>query len=356
MDARHETETIPRPRAAAASAGRGQRAERAVPAGPGEAGGPADVSASRAWGAYCLCNDVVLDWALALFESLRTYEPELELRLIPYDERMDEIARVAARFGYSVLESPEIAALDALGRRFYPEEEFAARGFRKLAAFQGPFDRFFSFDSDVVVLGPLGPLGRAIESAGADLAHFDTDLDQVYRPGPLRDELVAGRDARGFNAGLFAARRGWLSSASLAAEPGSWAPAGATCWSRTRSNRSSISTPIGRGRRRPRPTSCCRSTARLAGRTSGASRRRATAFDCAARGDGTRGGSSSPRTGPARRLARRCPTPSSIATSSRAAARVSPRPIDRRGARRQRDRGWPEARSAASPSSRFRGR
>ncbi|MCB1008251.1 MAG: hypothetical protein KDB94_05070 [Acidobacteria bacterium] len=131
---------------------------------------------------------------------------------------MDEIARVAARFCYSVLESPEIAALDALGRRFYPEEEFAARGFRKLAAFQGPFDRFFSFDSDVVVLGPLGPLGRAIESAGADLAHFDTDLDQVYRPGPLRDELVAGRDARGFNAGLFAARRGWLSSASLAAE------------------------------------------------------------------------------------------------------------------------------------------
>lgn len=178
--------------------------------------GPPYAGAAR-WGAFCLCNDGVVDWALALFESLRTFEPELELRLIPFDDRVDRVRAAAGRYGYALFETPEIEALDALGRRFYPGDDFAARGFRKLAAFQGPFDYFFSFDSDVAVLGPLAPLCRRIEARRPDLVHFDTDLDQVYRPGELREAMVARGDARGFNAGLFAARRSWLSAASLAA-------------------------------------------------------------------------------------------------------------------------------------------
>mgnify|MGYP006381690867 CR=1 FL=1 len=43
------------------------------------------------WGVYCLANDLVLDWALALFESLREFAPELPLLVIPYDERQVEL-------------------------------------------------------------------------------------------------------------------------------------------------------------------------------------------------------------------------------------------------------------------------
>jgi hypothetical protein len=166
------------------------------------------------WGIYTLANDGVFDSAQALFESVKTFAPELPLRIIPYDGRQDRLSGMARQFGYSYFESPLIEALDRLGRSFYPEQDFAARGFRKLASFEGAFDRFLFLDTDVVALSPLVPLLEAMQAAQADLVHFDTDLDQVYRPGPLRERMVA-KGARGFNAGLFGGRKGALTVPSL---------------------------------------------------------------------------------------------------------------------------------------------
>lgn len=170
---------------------------------------------TRGWGIYCLANDLVLDWALALLESLREYAPGLPLLVIPYDERQGALGRRLAAGGHGFLEHAEIEALHRLGRRFYPDDEFAARGFRKLAAFSGPFERFFLLDSDVVALSPLAELAAAVERAQPDLVHFDTDPDQVYRPGPLRDALTAAGRGRGFNAGLLIGRRGLLDAARM---------------------------------------------------------------------------------------------------------------------------------------------
>lgn len=168
------------------------------------------------WGIFCLANDLVLEWALALLESLREFAPGLPVRVIPYDERQQELGRRLAAAGHAPFDHPEVEALHRLGRRFYPDDEFAARGFRKLAAFSGPFERFFLLDSDVLALSPLGELIAAVERSPADLVHFDTDPDQVYRPGPLRDALVAGGRGRGFNAGLLIGRRGLLDAARMA--------------------------------------------------------------------------------------------------------------------------------------------
>lgn len=172
-------------------------------------------AAEAALGVYTLANDTVIDRALALFESVKTFAPTLPLRVIPYDPRQQLLADCVRRFGYAYFESPEQDALQAIGERFYPASEFAARGFRKLAAFEGPFERFLFLDSDVVALSPITTILGALESADVDLVHFDTDLDQVYRRGPLRERLVAN-GARGFNCGLFAGRRGALTVARLA--------------------------------------------------------------------------------------------------------------------------------------------
>ncbi len=179
---------VSRPRAVAESLGR-------APGAPAEP-----------WGIYTLANDGVFDSAVALFESLHTFAPGLPVRVIPYDDRQQRLAAATRAFGYSYFESPAIDALHDLGREFYPDQDFAARGFRKLAAFEGPFERFLFLDSDVVALSPLLPLLESFAASRADLLHFDTDLDQVYRPGPLRDRFHA-RGARGFNAGLFGGRQ-----------------------------------------------------------------------------------------------------------------------------------------------------
>jgi lipopolysaccharide biosynthesis glycosyltransferase len=168
------------------------------------------------WAIYCLGNDAVLDWLLALFESLREFGPRLPVRVIAYDDRQEALSREVARRGYSYFRHSEIEAMHGIGRRFYPHDDFAARGFRKLAAFSGPDDRFLVVDSDVVALTPLEELCMALEG-DADITHFDTDPDQVYRPGSLRASLEANGGGRGFNAGLFAGRRGALDSSRLAA-------------------------------------------------------------------------------------------------------------------------------------------
>ncbi len=171
-------------------------------------------AAGAAIGVYTLANDAVMDWALALFESVKTIAPTIPLCVIPYDARQGLLSDRVRRFGYSYFESPEQEALQAIGERFYPANEFAARGFRKLAAFEGPFERFLFLDSDAVALSSIEAILGALEIAEIDLAHFDTDLDQVYRPGALRERLVA-HGARGFNCGLFAGRRGALTAQRL---------------------------------------------------------------------------------------------------------------------------------------------
>ena len=168
-----------------------------------------------ALGVYTLANDGVLDWALSLFESVKTFAPGLPLCVIPYDSRQQQLAERVRLFGYSYFTAPEQDTLQAIGERFYPTSDFAARGFRKLAAFEGPFEHFLFLDSDAVALSPIEVILRALEDANFDLVHFDTDLDQVYRPGSLREQLVAG-GARGFNCGLFAGRRGALTVKRLA--------------------------------------------------------------------------------------------------------------------------------------------
>jgi hypothetical protein len=180
-----------------------------------ESSGPARQATEPSWGAFCLGNDAVLDWLLALFASLEEFAPELPLLVVPYDDRQSRLARELASRGHGYFDHPEVEALHRIGRRFYPDDEFLARGFRKLAAFSGPFERFFVLDADVLVLSPLDDLRRAISDSEADLVHFDTDPDQVYRPGPLREALVAAGRGRGFNAGLFAGRRGALDARRL---------------------------------------------------------------------------------------------------------------------------------------------
>lgn len=167
------------------------------------------------WGIYTLANDAVIEWVLALFESLAIHAAELPVAVIPYDERQERLAGELERRGHSYWSGPEVERLGQLGRRFYPDDEFSARGFRKLAAFSGPFERFLFLDSDSLALSPISDLIPAFEACDADLIHFDIDPNQVYKPGNLRRSLEAAGRGRGFNAGLFAGRKGSLSAERL---------------------------------------------------------------------------------------------------------------------------------------------
>lgn len=159
---------------------------------------------------YCIGNDRVYDWLVALLRSIRVHEgAERTVILIPFDDNVERVRSLADEFNLVVLDDDRLAWLDELGRRLKPDSWVGAHAMRKLIVFFGPADRFLFVDADAVLLAPVGDLFDAIAKGENDFYFLDEDIEEAYRPGPWRDALVAA-GARGFNSGIFGSRTGLL--------------------------------------------------------------------------------------------------------------------------------------------------
>lgn len=158
-------------------------------------------------GIYCLANDRVLDFALAFFESLRAVRCDLPLVVIPFDARCAQLRAFASDLDYSFLPEDELRRFDRLGETFCPDPS-CFRTFRKLAAFEGPFDEFAYFDADIVVLVDPADLVAGFARSPANFVYTDRDPAEVYRPGPLRASMIERYGSPCFNSGFFLSRRG----------------------------------------------------------------------------------------------------------------------------------------------------
>jgi hypothetical protein len=61
-------------------------------------------------------------------------------------------------------------------------------------------------DCRTLVLDDVAQLIAPLDECDFDLLHYDTALDQVYQPGPLRRQFLRDARTRGFNSGRWAAR------------------------------------------------------------------------------------------------------------------------------------------------------
>lgn len=53
-------------------------------------------------GVYFSANDVVYDWAIAFLNSFRTFNPDLRLLLIPFNEQCDRLLQLRERYGFEL--------------------------------------------------------------------------------------------------------------------------------------------------------------------------------------------------------------------------------------------------------------
>src|SRR4051812_24380665 len=101
-------------------------------------------------GVYFLANDSVLALALAFLKSFRSYNPELNLQLIPFDARCEEIIALKTRFTFDVYPNQELLQnCDRVSEAFHGK---TMGHYRKLAAWDGEFEEFIYIDIDTVVL------------------------------------------------------------------------------------------------------------------------------------------------------------------------------------------------------------
>lgn len=159
-------------------------------------------------GVYFSANDVVYDWAIAFLNSFRTFNPNLRLLLIPFNDQCDKLLNLQSTYDFEIYTDPSFERLEAIGKAF--ELGHTPTGpywFRRYAAFWGPCDRFMYLDARQVVLADLRPIIQALDDHDFELLHFDCVIHQVYEPGELRRELLRQGRAKGFNSGRWAARK-----------------------------------------------------------------------------------------------------------------------------------------------------
>ncbi len=169
---------------------------------------PALPPPGRTRGVYILGNDVVLEYAIGLFRSLRHHSPDIPVRLLPYDNRLEKLRPWLERYRIDLHPDPDYGFYDRLGDELLERVHLGHHMFRKFAAFAGPYDDFLYLDADIAVLAPVEELLARFARSGAEFMTFDSDLDNVYRRTPWRAALEQSGRTKGFNAGAFLSRRG----------------------------------------------------------------------------------------------------------------------------------------------------
>jgi len=161
-------------------------------------------------GIYILGNDYVLEYAKALFRSLRHYNADIPTFVIPFDAQFDAIAREAQAFNIGMLHPPHLEDLDALAAEQFGEKELSRQMYRKFATFWGSLETFLYLDADIVLLDDPAKILNEFQRAGCDFLSFDNDETRAYEPGPLREKMQREYGSKSFNAGAFVSRRGAL--------------------------------------------------------------------------------------------------------------------------------------------------
>lgn len=172
-------------------------------------------------GIYITANDKFREQAIALLNSIRYYDQQTPITLIPYDDNYQEIAQLLTT-KYNVKIYADLEFIKRLSQQLYDifGEVFFARPnqFRKQACWFGEFDDFLYIDTDIVVfekiidnlnyLQDYDFLCCDYQYAGGIRNVFANDIIEqgIFSPEEVQDI---------FNCGFWASKKNLLSEQDL---------------------------------------------------------------------------------------------------------------------------------------------
>ncbi|MER5985798.1 hypothetical protein [Streptomyces sp. NPDC001787] len=166
-------------------------------------------------GVYFVANDRVVELVTVFLSSFRRTNPDIPLRLIPFDGEYGQVAALGERYGFTVWEDEQLLArCDGTSLSFHQRR----RGhFRKLAAWEGEFDEFLYIDSDTAVLRNIDFVFDYLMDYGFVTATSNLPgrawLESVKESG----KLTAEQYEYAANTGFVASRKGALTMAGITA-------------------------------------------------------------------------------------------------------------------------------------------
>ncbi|MBD2099526.1 Npun_R2821/Npun_R2822 family protein [Leptolyngbya sp. FACHB-261] len=173
-------------------------------------------------GIYITANNRVLDNAIALLNSIRLYDPEIPVILIPFNDDYQLIAETLAE-QHGVQVYPDLEFLDrftqVVAETF--DRDFLAlpNKMRKLVAWFGPLDEFLYIDTDIIVFEKIADNLNHLSEYGflcCDFHHSGEKLKDVF--APLVKEQGIFTDAQlqdVFNSGFWASKKGTITEQQM---------------------------------------------------------------------------------------------------------------------------------------------
>jgi hypothetical protein len=159
-----------------------------------------------------LANDRIHDWLVAFLDSFRAHNPEMALKVLPYDGRTATLKPLAARYRFELVDY-DFTAIDRFAKRLYPFSPYHRLRLRKLAAFDIDVETIIYTDVDTIVLHDFAPLTGLLRPQVTEFIYASDSPDWVYKPNYREIETL--RDAVLFSDGFFVTSPRFISSAKV---------------------------------------------------------------------------------------------------------------------------------------------
>lgn len=172
-------------------------------------------------GIYITANDRVIEQTIALLNSIRAYDSETPIVMIPYDDNYHAIAQILTEsYGVNVFEDLEL--IERLSNQLYQifGEKFFTRPnqFRKQACWFGAFDEFLYIDTDIVVFEKI--IDNLNYFSNYDFICCDyqhvSGITNVFTEKVVKNGIFSENELQDiFNGGFWAAKKNLISEEDL---------------------------------------------------------------------------------------------------------------------------------------------
>ncbi|MBD2296876.1 methionine synthase [Anabaena sphaerica FACHB-251] len=173
-------------------------------------------------GIYIVANDKVLENAIALLNSIRYFDPEITVYLIPFNENYQKVADTLGKF-HNVKIFPDLEEIEKFTQRISEifDRDFLAlpNKMRKLVVWFGPLDEFIYIDTDIVVFEKiadnLGQLAE-VDFFCCDYHHANDKLSNIFSPFVKEQQIFTNDQLEDvFNSGFWSSRKGVITEQQM---------------------------------------------------------------------------------------------------------------------------------------------
>jgi hypothetical protein len=173
-------------------------------------------------GIYIVANEKVGENAIALLNSIRYYDPEVPVFLIPFNDDYQNLAATLTQ-KHNVQIFPDLEFLNQftnkIGEIF--DRDFLAlpNKMRKLVAWFGPLDEFLYIDTDIIVFEKIANVLDYLSEYGficCDYHHAGRGLQDIFSPD-IREKGIFTEEQLSdvFNSGFWASKKGAISETQM---------------------------------------------------------------------------------------------------------------------------------------------